>query len=109
MSQLSISSNADWMRDTGSLNLTIKEICLPGSHNSFSYNCNTKMKPAQEFSSFPKFLNNLLKSWSETQTLSITEQLEQGIRYFDLRIEKHENTIYTVHGLFCDKADIAIC
>ncbi|XP_075231488.1 PI-PLC X domain-containing protein 3 isoform X2 [Lycorma delicatula] len=41
--------------------------------------------------------------WSVTQTLSVTEQLNHGIRYFDLRVAKNDkdDKFYFTHGLYC--------
>lgn len=49
----------------------------------------------------------VMKKWSMTQNLTFREQLEGGIRYFDLRVSTkpgepgHE--IYFIHGLFGHK------
>ncbi|KAL0156609.1 hypothetical protein M9458_047855 [Cirrhinus mrigala] len=49
----------------------------------------------------------VMKKWSMTQNLTFREQLEGGIRYFDLRVSSkpgepgHE--IYFIHGLFGHK------
>lgn len=45
-----------------------------------------------------------MKKWSVTQNLTFKEQLESGIRYFDLRVSSKpgevEKEIYFIHGLF---------
>ena len=62
------------------------------------------MKPIVE--GLPPYLGKLLKDviykWSKTQSLDLTNQLQLGIRYLDLRIacKPESNDIHIVHGLF---------
>ena len=35
-----------------------------------------------------------------TQTLSITQQLHAGIRFFDFRVQMYQQEVHTVHGLY---------
>ncbi|XP_069826924.1 PI-PLC X domain-containing protein 1 [Dendropsophus ebraccatus] len=56
---------------------------------------------------FEKFVPCITRSvilrWSTTQTLSVTEQLNAGIRYLDLRIAHRPDVssgLYFVHGLY---------
>ncbi|MGH0136910.1 UNVERIFIED_CONTAM: hypothetical protein FKN15_036752 [Acipenser sinensis] len=48
-----------------------------------------------------------MKKWSMTQNLTFREQLEAGIRYFDLRVSskpgERGHEIYFIHGLFGHK------
>lgn len=83
-------------------NQSIKDIIIPGSHDSF----------ASSFKSFshndlnlPIIFNPIIKLWAKTQNKTITEQLYNGIRYFDIRIEEYKNTYYTVHSLLSQKLD----
>lgn len=52
-----------------------------------------------------KFIPCVVRRWAVTQHLSVTNQLYNGIRYFDLRfcLKKPENKFYFVHGLFCEE------
>lgn len=52
-----------------------------------------------------KIIPCVIRRWAVTQKLSITEQLQSGIRYFDLRISlKPKNSkFYFVHGLYCEE------
>ncbi|XP_056290721.1 PI-PLC X domain-containing protein 2 isoform X2 [Pseudoliparis swirei] len=85
-------ANADWM---GSLPsklsaMPLKHLAVPGSHDSFTYwvDVHAPVGPDQK-------------------NLTFKEQLEAGIRYFDLRVSSkpresgHE--IYFIHGLFGHK------
>ena len=68
-----------WMRKIDG-ETPITAINIPGTHDS-----------ATEYVSFA-FV-------SRTQALSIAEQLEAGVRYFDMRFEKTENGFKAVHSL----------
>eukprot|EP00061_Rhincodon_typus_P005810 g25776.t1 len=48
----------------------------------------------------------MMKRWSVTQSLTFREQLEAGIRYFDLRVSTKpgdSQELYFIHGLFGSK------
>ena len=60
----------------------ISDISMPGTHDSGTQNVD-------------------LPIWSKTQNLSISEQLNIGVRYFDLRLEHVQDVYYNaqiVHG-----------
>ncbi|CAH1984240.1 unnamed protein product [Acanthoscelides obtectus] len=87
-------------------------LAIPGSHDSFTSSITMKSRIAPDADNIIKkmsWLGPLLKyfmvNWSRTQSLSAMEQLEKGIRYFDLRIATKRNTndLYIVHGLYADK------
>lgn len=46
--------------------------------------------------------------FSQTQSLSIKEQLDIGVRYFDIRLEKTENDFIAVHGITDCKEDSGV-
>lgn len=58
----------------------LTEINIPGTHDTAT-----------------KYVS--LSLFSKTQSLSISEQLESGVRYFDTRIEYDDNDFYSVHGI----------
>ncbi|XP_043928379.1 PI-PLC X domain-containing protein 2-like [Protopterus annectens] len=106
--------NADWM---GSLPASLTKmplsfLAVPGSHDSFSYwiDVNAPVGPDQpqavkQFTGvFRSLGRKMMKKWSATQSLTFNEQLEAGIRYFDLRVSSMEgdpgNDIYFLHGLY---------
>lgn len=81
-------------------NVSLRQLTIPGSHDSF----------ASSFKSFsnndlniPIIFNPFIKRWAKTQNKTITEQLELGIRYFDIRVEEYNGTYYTVHSLLSQK------
>ncbi|KAM3860443.1 PI-PLC X domain-containing protein 2 [Diretmus argenteus] len=111
------SSNADWM---GSLSpkltaMPLKYLAVPGSHDSFTFWVDVKAPVGPDQKTFVKYLatffRNMAKKfmvkWSMTQNLTFKEQLDAGIRYFDLRVSSKPgepgNEVYFVHGLFGHK------
>ncbi|KAG7487336.1 hypothetical protein MATL_G00022150 [Megalops atlanticus] len=107
-------SNADWM---GALSpaltcMPLKYLAVPGSHDSFSFWVDVKAPVGPDQMALVKHLaqvfrllaKKVMRKWSMTQNLTFPEQLEGGIRYFDLRVSSkpgepgHE--IYFIHGLF---------
>lgn len=81
-----------------------------GSHDSFSYWVDEKspvgpdQTPAIKRLARISLVKKLMKKWSVTQNLTFREQLEAGIRYFDLRVSSKpgdaDQEIYFIHGLF---------
>ena len=71
----------NWMQGIKD-NTSLSDITIPGTHDSGTQNVD-------------------LPIWSKTQTLSVAEQLNIGIRYFDLRLEHVSDVYYNaqiVHG-----------
>ena len=80
-------SNSDWMSAIrGETKLT--EITVPGTHDS----CARKFKGEDAF--------GVLSGISKCQSLNITEQLNAGVRFLDVRCEVDADThsVKTVHG-----------
>lgn len=74
-------SGHNWMNGISD-STALTDITMPGTHDSGTRNVD-------------------LPAWSKTQTLSITEQLNIGVRYFDLRLEHVSDVYYNaqiVHG-----------
>uniref|UniRef100_A0A8C5N6D6 PI-PLC X domain-containing protein 2-like n=1 Tax=Gouania willdenowi TaxID=441366 RepID=A0A8C5N6D6_GOUWI len=110
-------ANADWM---GSLptklsSMPLKHLAVPGSHDSFTYwvDVHAPVGPDQKTyvqylaSMFSVLAKKVMVKWSMTQNLSFMEQLDAGIRYFDLRVSSKPSEpgkeIYFIHGLFGHK------
>lgn len=84
-------------------------LCV-GSHDSFSYWVDEKspVGPDQTRAVMRlariSLVKKLMKKWSVTQNLTFREQLDAGIRYFDLRVSSKpgdtDQEIYFIHGLF---------
>ncbi|XP_077988547.1 PI-PLC X domain-containing protein 3-like [Glandiceps talaboti] len=91
----------------------LKNIAIPGSHNSFSYCIDTRSNVAPGtpdtirnlVSVFGGGAKDIVHKWSVTQSLTFKQQLDSGIRYFDLRLSTCDGTneIFFVHGLYAGK------
>ncbi|KAJ3615799.1 hypothetical protein Zmor_008627 [Zophobas morio] len=90
----------------------IIHLAIPGSHDSTTYGITSKSKIAPDAEPIYKWLRFLgpifkkvMVNWSKTQTVTVTLQLQSGIRYFDLRISTKEKDdhFYFVHGLYGDE------
>ncbi|XP_035206296.1 PI-PLC X domain-containing protein 3-like [Stegodyphus dumicola] len=86
-------------------------LAIPGSHDSLS----SSLTPHSDISPDDPGLYNsffiratsclskrIIYNWCCTQTLDCKQQLEAGIRYFDLRVAKRadDGELYIVHGLY---------
>ena len=69
----------------------INNITIPGTHDSGTYD----IGQLTNFNIFNKIFRNIetsvLSGAGQTQDLDITEQLNSGIRYFDIRIANNKN------------------
>ena len=69
--------NSKWMKNIND-EVLVNEIIMPGSHDAGSY----KMV------------------WlGETQQFSIEKQLQMGVRYFDIRVNKVDNNFLNIRNL----------
>lgn len=103
---------SNWMAKlpTTMQKVPIRQLSMPGSHDSggFYLDKNSSIAPdegktvqnlAKIFGSCAK---NIIYKWSLTQNLCTHSQLEQGVRYFDLRVAFDASTksYCFVHGLY---------
>lgn len=65
-------SPVSWMKDFLNDDKKLYDVSLPGTHDSAAYKMNG--------------LSIFTQPWAKTQDLTITQQLDAGIRYLDLRI-----------------------
>jgi len=91
-----IADRSRWMEQTpGLLDRQLWQITLPGTHDSAMYDmtldaCGTSPVMGPEYDVPPALAATIPGRWmiwngAQTQFLSFKEQLEQGVRYFDLR------------------------
>lgn len=77
---------------------------LLGSHNAMTYGINSSSQLAPdaepEIRRWHRFFPCFVRRWCKTQSSSILEQLQLGVRYFDLRIAQNDGKFYYCHGLF---------
>lgn len=84
----------NWMSNYS--NISLKDLIIPGSHDSFA---NYFKSYSHNDLNLPIIFNPIIKRWAKTQNKTITEQLNLGIRYFDIRVEEYKNVFYCVHSL----------
>jgi len=112
-------SGSGWMGQLGDHigGTPFNRVALPGTHDSGTYAFNDELGAAPDSALTMKIddiigrvdaladmvLGQIFKKLCQCQTLSFGKQLEEGIRYFDMRIARHadSNTFHTCHGVFC--------
>lgn len=92
--------------------LPIIHLAIPGSHDSGTWPINEHSDWAPDLDSILKKLKWLgiivkwvTSRWSKAQDFNVLQQLEAGVRYFDLRIatrvsKDNVRDFYIVHGLY---------
>ncbi|XP_066522459.1 PI-PLC X domain-containing protein 1 [Hoplias malabaricus] len=94
-------NNGDWMSSLPEelWDIPLTHLAIPGSHDAMSY-CLDITSPLVQSESdtfrlldgiFYCFTRPVIYRWTTTQVKGIMEQLQAGIRYFDLRIAKRPN------------------
>lgn len=110
-------STANWMmtlknRYPRFSNAAIKDIVLPGTHDSGTYKIDEKSSYSPDEPYGPDFIKWLKQldfaqliyaRWAKTQPYSIRRQLDNGFRYFDLRICGKNHVPYICHGKYSEK------
>jgi len=103
-------NTSDWMgmHQAQLGHLSLRELLLPGSHDSGAYELTTALAPAISGSDDMNALielaeqlglpvNAIITPWALSQRGSVLEQLEAGIRYIDLRICWNGTHFLTYH------------
>ncbi|AQR64020.1 hypothetical protein BXU06_02300 [Aquaspirillum sp. LM1] len=105
---------ADWMGELATVigNTPLKELVLPGTHDSGSYACSatSTLAPKQDI---PEWVNaiygiplvglgvmDVIARWAKAQGKNIAGQLAGGIRYLDLRVVRTGKQYDTCHSLY---------
>ncbi|XP_042782542.1 PI-PLC X domain-containing protein 1 [Panthera leo] len=110
----SCGTNADWMSALCPLlwDVPLHHLSIPGSHDTMTYCLDKKSPIAQSQSRLLQLLGKVLPcitrpfvlKWSTTQVLGVTEQLDAGVRYLDLRVahlpEGSEKNLHFVHMVY---------
>lgn len=99
----------------------LKTILCPGTHDSAAHSvdwshaiksegANPYINTASKVLNYLPGINNLVEHWTVTQSESITQQLEHGVRYFDLRMAQNadDGKLYVSHTFAVDKLDSVI-
>lgn len=106
-------SRSNWMGDLWKYfkHDTLADLCLLGSHDTLSYDLSGIPSSHDTLPAvvgrigryFQKFIMRNLVKMGTTQSMTITEQFEAGVRYFDLRITRDRGVWYGVHTLDSNK------
>ncbi|XP_066930790.1 PI-PLC X domain-containing protein 2-like [Clytia hemisphaerica] len=99
--------NSRWMSNLPShlTKISLNRLAIPGSHNSGAYSLNPTTPMSPDKSKLIKTFGNCNKqfviNWSLCQSMTITEQLNHGVRYFDMRpgFIDYEDDFFFVHGV----------
>lgn len=84
--------------------LSLKQICIPGSHDAGMYSANIPVEINSPFVQGPVkqaidgAVTLFAKGLAQTQHKNIYEQLKSGVRYFDIRAKLYQNEFYIYHG-----------
>lgn len=90
-------------------NTPLFNLTIPGSHDSMSYDLdiNSSIIEPDRLKIFRKICcaRRIVRTWATTQEETITNQLDAGVRYFDLRVARKANDtnptrLYFYHGLY---------
>uniref|UniRef100_A0AAY5ERV7 Phosphatidylinositol-specific phospholipase C X domain-containing protein n=1 Tax=Electrophorus electricus TaxID=8005 RepID=A0AAY5ERV7_ELEEL len=107
-------SNNDWMSTLPEQlwDIPLTNLAIPGSHDAMSY-CLDIASPLVRSESdtfrlvdraFYCFTRPVIYKWATTQIKSILDQLQSGVRYFDLRIAHKQgdtsNDLYFTHVIY---------
>ncbi|XP_023333041.1 PI-PLC X domain-containing protein 3 isoform X2 [Eurytemora carolleeae] len=95
----------DWMTR---LPEKASSLCIPGSHDSFTSSLVPGCIPGPDqpelirklAKDFPRIAQHILYRWSFTQHKDVVYQLENGIRYFDIRLVAVNDEFVIIHCLF---------
>ncbi|XP_059013742.1 PI-PLC X domain-containing protein 1 isoform X2 [Mustela lutreola] len=111
---LPCTTNADWMSALCPVlwDVPLHQLSIPGSHDTMTY-CLNKTSPISQTQSrllqllgkvLPCVTRPVVLRWSTTQVLGVTEQLDAGVRYLDLRIahmrDGSEKNLHFVHMVY---------
>ncbi len=104
---------ADWMMEFGAQepSRTLYSIAIPGSHDSATYKLSSDFGKNQDIPYELRYLKHglapVMKKWAKAQGANIAQQLENGVRYLDLRIiwNDSKKAFYSVHSLYGPPVD----
>ncbi|MDC0253708.1 hypothetical protein OAK75_02340 [Bacteriovoracales bacterium] len=77
----------------------LRDIIIPGTHNSGTHNITKKSKIGPREKKYYKLAKKRVANWAKTQNHDISTQLKGGIRLIDLRVQRDKETFVIVHGL----------
>jgi len=86
----------------------LKSVFLPGTHDSGAYNIEwlqkltsgpDALRTASKILGYIPIINDIVEDWTVTQNKTVTQQLNHGIRLFDLRVayDEDHSSFYLAH------------
>ncbi|KAJ7144422.1 PLC-like phosphodiesterase [Mycena epipterygia] len=105
---MELGDRSNWMRELKSYieRKHIYDVCLPGTHDSGTFDLSSRPSHGDS-NSIVEFIAKLpvagdqVSKWAKTQSFSFLEQLNYGVRFFDLRIgvSTYDQSLRIVHTL----------
>lgn len=97
-------------------NRPLRSVILPGAHDCATYSLTNKSRYGSDLQSVKalralsaiglgKVTRGIVATWAICQSADTETQLQQGVRYFDLRIASLNDSFYIWHGLCGDPAE----
>ena len=78
----------------------LNQLCIPGTHNSASHDCSHRNGLGKDAERILKYLPaKLIQRWAKCQRVSPLQQLNDGIRYLDIRLSMNRGVVNICHGL----------
>lgn len=89
--------------------LSLRDLILPGTHDSGTYNIGmfSGISPDVSDWAYAIYVSPLIgpavySGWAKAQGQTVAEQLNSGIRYFDLRVAADGDRLRICHGMYSD-------
>lgn len=95
-------TSSSWMANNQMklANKKLTEILLPGTHDSFGYDLSSStICSSDPNASSSARIPNFGLAFAKTQDLSFIDQLNRGIRYFDVRLCLNNGRVFATHSL----------
>ncbi|KAJ3607866.1 hypothetical protein NHX12_024917, partial [Muraenolepis orangiensis] len=104
-------NHSDWMSKLPEKlhRFSLWNLAIPGSHDTMGYDLDLDSSIVEPDSLVPLSnmycVRKLIRDWATTQELNVCEQLDAGLRFFDLRVarkpdETNPTRLYFYHGLY---------
>ncbi|HET9240449.1 MAG TPA: phosphatidylinositol-specific phospholipase C domain-containing protein [Oligoflexus sp.] len=97
---------SDWMSEiyAHKPEQALRQIIIPGTHDTGTDQMTSGSGAASALEGIMKIApKGAVVAWSKTQDRSMGQQLEDGIRYFDMRVENTPSGWMTYHGLLSNR------
>ena len=93
------------MADSRFGEMSLWDMTLPGSHDTLSYDLSDQLT---ELPSTPNMIGSIVRDFAITQSINITQQLDAGIRFLDIRVMRSTDGVwYGTHTVRTNKPAIA--